>query len=178
MDHALLAGAVTVKALSAQIDVVLHGVGIVEALPLVLLPGEEVQVLSLGAGNTNRAFDLETDRQVAEFRFIGWRGGSGSVRQDTMLIDVFHLDRADTEKRRVLYLTGTEMPLRFLSSSRRKTRACLARRPGVPEQFAARYGPVAHPHVRDCWEAVCDRIHVVDLAGVMPALGFATDAVE
>lgn len=178
VDAELLAGAVSVKALSAQIDVVLHAVGIVEALPHILEPGEQVRGLSLGAGNTNRAFDLETDRQVAEFKFIGWRGGAESVRQDVLLIDIFHLDRADTDRRKVLYLTGSAIPMRFLSSSRRKTRACLARRPGVPEQFDALYGPDVYPYVADYWAAVRDRIEVVDLLELMPGLApaAATDA--
>jgi RNA polymerase sigma-70 factor (ECF subfamily) len=33
-----------------------------------LEPGELVQSLSLGAGNTGRAHDLETDRRIDEFR--------------------------------------------------------------------------------------------------------------
>ncbi len=158
------------KALSAQIDVVLHAVGIIAALPHLLEQGEKVLSLSLGAGNTNRDFDLETDRQVAEFKFIGWRGGAEAVRQDTLLIDVFHLDRSDTEKRRVLYLAGSAIPLRFLATSRRKTRACLSRRPGVPQQFDARYGTHAHLHVADYWAAVRHRIEVVDLLDVLPDL--------
>ncbi|CAB4886849.1 MAG: hypothetical protein F2793_10055 [Actinobacteria bacterium] len=174
VDDSLLAGAVSVKALSAQIDVVLHAVGIIEALPHILAPGEQVQALSLGAGNTNRDFDLETDLQVAEFKFIGWRGGAESVRQDAVLIDVFNLDRAKTERRKVLYLTGSSIPLRYLSTSKRKTRACLARRPGVLEQFDAIYGADAFIHVADYWAAVRDRIEVVDLVDVLPVLGVAT----
>jgi hypothetical protein len=37
------------------------------ALPKILEPGELVQSLSLGDGNTGRAHDLETDRRIDEF---------------------------------------------------------------------------------------------------------------
>ena len=48
--------------------VIVHAVGILVALPKILEPGELVQSLSLGAGNTGRAHDLETDRRIDEFR--------------------------------------------------------------------------------------------------------------
>lgn len=77
-----------------------------------------VGLLSLGAGNTGRDYDLETNRQVAEFKFIDWRGGAESIRQDGVFFDVFGLVNAETKKRRVLYLLGTEHAERFLNGSR------------------------------------------------------------
>jgi hypothetical protein len=38
-----------------------------------------------------RSFDLETDRQVAEFKFIAWRGGAEAIRQNGLFIDIFRL---------------------------------------------------------------------------------------
>lgn len=43
-------------------------------LPHILEPDERVESVSLGAGNTGRDFDLETNVRVAEFKFIHWRG--------------------------------------------------------------------------------------------------------
>src|SRR5512139_3454671 len=70
----LLESAFTLKQVASQINVIIHAVGILMALPCILKEGEVVQALSLGAGNTGRSFDLETDLRVAEFKFIQWRG--------------------------------------------------------------------------------------------------------
>jgi hypothetical protein len=94
-----------IKGLAAQIDVILHTVGILLSLPHVLLPGERIISLSLGAGNTGRDCDMETDQQIAEFKFIKWKGAD-TFRQNTLFVDLFHLAEADTNKRRVLYVTG------------------------------------------------------------------------
>jgi hypothetical protein len=64
-----LRGALTLKRLAGQIDVIVHAVGILTALPYVLAPGEVVESLSLGAGTGGKLHDLETNRQVAEFKF-------------------------------------------------------------------------------------------------------------
>lgn len=54
---------------------IMHAAGIMVALPWILESGEIVESLSLGAGNTGRDHDLETNRRIAEFKFIDWRGG-------------------------------------------------------------------------------------------------------
>src|SRR4051794_7309424 len=82
VDDVALRGALTIKEMSGQIDVVVHAVGILVSLPCILAPGEKVESLSLGAGNTGRDHDLVTDRQIAEFKFITWRGGPESIRQN------------------------------------------------------------------------------------------------
>src|SRR5258708_7934565 len=63
----LLASANLLKRVAGQIHVVIHAVSILLCLPHLLDPGEQVEYLSLGAGNTGRAFDLETTHRVAEF---------------------------------------------------------------------------------------------------------------
>ena len=171
VNRNLLAGAVLVKRLAAQVDVVLHAAGILQALPHILQPDETVTAVSLGAGSTGRGYDLETDKQIAEFKFIGWKGSSEAARQDNLLIDVFNLATdADTTKRRVLYLTGVETPLRWLETSKRDTRDCLARRHRIPARFNARYGKEAYPRVCDYWAAVSDLVEVLDLNLMVPGL--------
>jgi hypothetical protein len=76
------------------VNVAIHALGILLALPEileVLEVGEVVEELSLGAGNTGRAFDLVTNVRVAEFKFIKWRGGAEAIRQNGLFVDVFHL---------------------------------------------------------------------------------------
>lgn len=165
--HDLLDGSLIVKGLAGQINVIIHAAGILRALPFILAPGERVLSASLGAGNTGRAWDLETDRQIAEFKFITWQGGPESIRQNGLFIDVFHLAEADTDRRRVMYLTGATIPRRFLTTSSRAIRSVLSKNAQVASEFTGRYGD-RYPTVRDYWHEVGHRVEVIDLAEVMP----------
>ena len=77
----VLGAAGLIKRLAGQIHVVIHALGILLCLPRILQPGEVVEYVSLGAGNTGRAFDLETNQRIAEFKFIRWQGGAEVIRQ-------------------------------------------------------------------------------------------------
>lgn len=68
----VLGAAGPIKQLAGQINVVIHALGILLCLPHILRPGEVIDYVSLGAGNTGRAFDLETSLRVAEFKFIAF----------------------------------------------------------------------------------------------------------
>lgn len=170
MNASLLAGARLAKRVAAQVDVVLHAAGIVHALPHVLTADELVEYVSLGAGNTGRPHDLETNRQVAEFKFINWAGGAETVRQDTLLIDLVNLATASTAKQRIMYVTGVDVPLHWLETSKRVTRECLARKRRIPNRFDAHYGPDAYHYVCDYWAHIKDLVALVDLAPVVPGL--------
>ena len=85
----LLEAAVVLKEVAGQVNVLIHAVGILLSLPHILDDGEVVESLSLGAGNTGRDFDLVTDRRLAEFKFIQWRGGAESIRQNSIFKDFF-----------------------------------------------------------------------------------------
>jgi hypothetical protein len=113
----VLAAAGMVKKLAGQINVVIHATGILMCLPQILELGEVVQYVSLGAGNTGRRFDLETDRRVAEFKFIRWRGAD-SIREGALFKDFYLLAEHFTPKRKYMYVLGTEYPLKFLNGGR------------------------------------------------------------
>ena len=66
--------AITLATVS-QINVLIHSIGILLSLPKILENNEIIEYLSLGAGNTGRQFDLETNCRIAEFKFINWQGG-------------------------------------------------------------------------------------------------------
>src|SRR4051812_17897933 len=89
VSHDLLAAAQVLKRTAGQIHVIIHAVGILLCLPHLLSPDERVESLSLGAGNTGRAFDLETSERVAEFKFINWQGGSETIRQNALFKDFY-----------------------------------------------------------------------------------------
>lgn len=87
----VLSAAGLIKQLAGQINVVIHALGILLCLPHILQPGESIDYVSLGAGNTGRAFDLETTLRVAEFKFIHWQGGPESIRQNSLFKDFYEM---------------------------------------------------------------------------------------
>jgi hypothetical protein len=165
---ALLQAALSVKRMAGQINVIVHAVGILVSLAYVLEPRERIESLSLGAGNTGRLHDLETDRQIGEFKFIEWRGGPEAIRQNSLFVDLFNLASAETTKRRVLYVVGKEMPMRFLRN-RRALSSVLSKNQAVADRFRALHGD-RFATVRDYYETVADRVEIVDLAEVVPFL--------
>jgi hypothetical protein len=177
VDREVLAGALLVKDVSRQVDVIIHALGILQALPALLEDGEVVESMSLGAGNTGRAHDLETDRRIAEFKFIAWQGGPESIRQNGLFIDVFRLAEADTTKRRQMFVVGTHLPLKFLNGGR-AIKSVLSRSSKAAEDFAALHGE-GFVRVRDYWARVRDRVELVDVTSYVPALaGLPPDPVE
>lgn len=139
VNRSLVESAFAVKAASAQIDNIVHAVGILYTLPILLEPDEVVLNLSLGAGNTGRQHDLETDRRVAEFAFSNWRGGSEAIRQNKVFKDYFELLTAETAKRKVLYVVGAAVPLIFFHGGRALT-SVLSKNVAVAARFKAKYG--------------------------------------
>ncbi len=101
----------------SQINTILHAVGVLALLPFILENAETIESLSLGAGNTNKQFDLQTNLRIAEFGFSEWKGND-SGRQTSLFEDFFNLAEFNTGKSRYLYVDGTELQLKFLNSDR------------------------------------------------------------
>lgn len=167
VENQTLIGALAVKVMAGQINVVVHALGILLALPAILEEGEIVEDLSLGAGNTGHNFDLETNRRIAEFKFITWQGGPESIRQNALFVDLYHLAEAETDKLRQLYVTELAHPLRFLSGGR-SMKSILSKHGFVAEEFFARYGD-RYRVARDYWNDVKDRVDLVDVSKLVPS---------
>jgi hypothetical protein len=167
IDDVLLKGALTIKELAGQIHVVIHVVGILVALPHILERDERIESVSLGAGNTGRKHDLVTDRRIAEFKFIEWRGGSESIRQNSLFLDLFNLASAETNKRRYMYVVDREQPDRFLANRRALT-SVLSRNADAAARFTALYGE-QFTTVADYADYIKDQVEIVDLRDLVPA---------
>ncbi|MGP0101273.1 MAG: hypothetical protein ACLPUT_06605 [Solirubrobacteraceae bacterium] len=165
----LIAAARTIKALAGQVNVIMHAAGILASLPYILEPSEIVESLSLGAGNTGRDHDLVTDRRIAEFKFIDWRPASNTIRENVLFADVFGVASAETDKRRIVYVLGTEHPMKFLRGGRAIS-SVLSRSSKVRLGFYNRYGIDTFATVRDYWATVCDSVEVLDLRELVPQL--------
>lgn len=167
LDEEIVVAARTLKTVAGQVNVIMHAAGIMVALPWILEPGEIVDSLSLGAGNTGRDHDLVTNRRVAEFKFIDWRGGSEAVRQNNLFADVFSVASANTTKRRIVYVLGAEHPMKFLQGGRAIT-SILSRSPKVRRMFYEAYGTETFATARDYWATVSDKVEILDLREVVP----------
>jgi hypothetical protein len=135
----LLTAALLIIKHSKQINEIVHAIGILLALPYLLESGEVVESLSLAAGNTGKGFDLETNRRIAEFTFIGWQGGPEVVRQNKIFKDFFFLAEATTEKERELFVVGLDHPTKFFES-KRSLPQILRGNDKLGKAFTAKYG--------------------------------------
>lgn len=163
----MLEAALVIKELSSQIDVKVHAVGILVSLPYVLAHDEHIESLSLGAGNTGRSHDLETDQQIAEFKFINWRGGPESIRQNSVFIDLFNLASEPTAKRRVLYVLDKSFPIRFFSNNR-AIASVLSKDAAAMARFKELHGDT-FTRVRQYFESVRGHVEIIDLRDIVPA---------
>lgn len=165
-DGAALTAAAELKRLAGQINVTIHALGILRCLPHILEPGERVEYVSLGAGNTGRPFDLETNVRVAEFKFIHWRGGAETIRQNGVFKDYFQLAEHPTAKQKYLYLFGTDHALKFLKGGRAMS-SVLSRGEKLQQVFRDRFGN-SFPTVGSYYAVHSEAVRVVD---VSPWLG-------
>jgi hypothetical protein len=138
MDDTLVSSARAIKRAAAQIDVVLHVLGIVLALPAILESGETVEALSLGAGSSKeKRFDVETDRRIAEFTFIEWRGND-NTRLQKIFKDFYRLSEFETKKLRELWVTDDTYVLKYLRS-RSSIRSATHKSRDVWEDISTKY---------------------------------------
>ncbi len=161
INNNLFTGAKVIKELSAEIDVIVHSVGILLSLDRILHDGEKIEYVSLGAGNTGKKFDLETNYRIAEYKFIDWKGGSESIRQNGIFKDFYELAENDDLKKKYLYLNGTEYPLKFFNGGRALT-SVLSKQPIILENIKKEYGSKIE-RVRDYYNIYKDTVHIEDV---------------
>ena len=134
-------------------------------LPELLEGGEVIEAVSLAAGNTGKLFDLVTDRRVAEFTFIDWKGGSESIRKQKLFKDFYLLADADTTKLRYLYFLGDQhAPKVFVSRS--PCKGMLRKFAILQERFVQQYGPTIS--VREYYQAKRDVVMLENLERAAP----------
>jgi hypothetical protein len=168
IDTTLLESAFLLKKVAGQINVVIHSVGILISLPHILKKDEFVKSLSLGAGNTGRSFDLETNLRIAEFKFIQWKGGSEAIRQNSVFKDFYGLAEAETSKERFLYVVGLEHPLNFFNGGRVLS-SVMSRNNKLWEEIQQRYGN-RFERVNEYYEYRKELVQIVDIAEVVPEI--------
>ena len=168
VDDSFIQSALTIKKVASQINVVIHAAGILRSLEGILEKDEIIESTSLGAGNTGRSFDLETNLRIAEFKFIDWQGGAESIRQNSIFKDFYTLAEHKTDKKKVLYVVDTFYPMKFFNGSRVLT-SVLSRQPVILSQIVEKYGKDVQV-TRDYYEVHKDSVSIED---VSPFIGRA-----
>lgn len=138
VDNGFMDSALSIKNVAGQINVIIHAAGILNSLSAILEKEEIVESASLGAGNTGKRFDLETNIRVAEFKFIDWKGGSESIRQNGIFKDFYNLAEYKTSKKKILYVIGTHYPLKFFNGGRALT-SVLSKQPAILDEINTNY---------------------------------------
>lgn len=165
-DAGIYDAAIEVKKLTSQIDVTIHAWGILSALPSILEPNERIKYLSLGAGNTGKKFDLSTNKRVAEFKFINWRGGAESIRQNGIFKDFYNLvENGDDSRKRCLYVLDTEIPLKFFNS-RRSMKSILSRNQKIKTEFESKHGNIEY--VNQYYNKFKHMVEIIDIKKHIP----------
>ncbi len=168
LDSDLIYSALELKKVAAQINVIIHAVGILLALPRILSDDEYIEYLSLGAGNTGRKFDLETNIRAAEFKFINWRGRADTIRQNSIFKDFYELAEYETDKKRCLYVLSKQVPLRFFNGSR-AIKSVLSRNNKLNQEFSDKYGD-RFKVVNDYYQYKKEAVIIEDIANILPEL--------
>ncbi|HVW79039.1 MAG TPA: hypothetical protein VHB45_15600 [Alloacidobacterium sp.] len=172
----VLSGAALLKRLAGQINVVVHALGILLCLPRILEPSEAIQYVSLGAGNTGRDFDLETNRRIAEFKFIHWQGGPEAIRQNALFKDFYEMAEHATDKQRFLYVLGTQYVEKFFNGGRALS-SVLSRNVKLGKEFTAKYGD-SYRTVRDYYRPRKGLVTIQDVSPFVPELVTAAAEAE
>jgi hypothetical protein len=173
----VLGAAGVIKQLGGQINVVIHALGILLCLPHILRPGEIIDYVSLGAGNTGRAFDLETNLRVAEFKFIRWQGGPESIRQNSLFKNFYEMAEHETRKEKYLYVLGTEHGEKFFNGGRALS-SVLSRNVTLRNRFNEKFGD-RYRTVRDYYLPRKGLVVIQDVSSFVPELvAAAVEAAE
>lgn len=168
INSQLISSAFFLKSIIGQINVVIHSVGILLSLPKILKEDEEIEYLSLGAGNTGRDYDLETNFRVAEFKFINWKGGTESIRQNSLFKDFYLLAESDNTKQKELYVIGKDIPLQFFNGNR-SIESVLSRNIKLYSEFRNKYQE-QFLIVKDYFNYRKDGVQLLDLTNIIPEI--------
>jgi len=167
VHHDALSASGVIKNLAGQINVIVHALGILLCLPEILHIDETIEYVSLGAGNTGKSFDLETNLRVAEFKFINWRGGAETIRQNSLFKDFYGLAENTSGKLKYLYVVGREVPVRFLEG-KRAIGSVLSKNVTLQKEFSAKYPGCKI--VSDYYVPKRETVEIVDMAPFLTGL--------
>ena len=121
--------ALTIKNASAQINEIVHALGIINCLPIILQEDERVESLSLASGAAGDGIDLVTNYRIAEFKFSRWQEGKSAngARRRQIFKDLVSLYLNKTNKKKELYTYDKEHVEKISSSKKAEWRTVLSK---------------------------------------------------
>ena len=152
--------ALEAKKIFSQLNTVIHATGILLYSRKILLNNEKIESMSLGAGNTNKDFDLVTDKRIAEFKFIEWKGRD-SIRQNSVFCDFYKLLKSKTPKKNELYINDKESVLKFLNG-KRAIKSLLSKNQELYKLFTEEYGE-KYNEVGKFYRDYKDQVSIIEL---------------
>lgn len=155
---------VRLKKLAGQVNVVIHSIGILLSLAKILKDGEVIEYLSLGAGNTGKDFDLETNFRVAEYKFIDWADKSNTIRENNIFKDFYELSIYDTNKEKYIYCYNLDIVKKFFNASR--SLDSVLSKGSLKKAFFEKFGG-KYTTVKDFYYDFKDDITFVDLKAIL-----------
>lgn len=167
IDNSLMDAAQVIKRVAGEVNVIIHAIGILLYLPVILEPDEQVEYVSLGAGNTGKEFDLKTNKRIAEFKFINWRTKSNTIRENKLFKDIFNLAEHETDGlTRYMYVVAKEKPMQFLNCNRALT-SVLSKNQSTYNKFYDKYGD-RYSVVSEYYNDIKSSLKIEDLREIEP----------
>lgn len=161
----MLNAALEVKSVMGQINVIIHTLGIINSLPYILDEDEIIESVSLGADNSSSEFDLITNKRIAEFKFITWRGND-STRLKTTFVDYYNLVEYKTDKDKYLYLIDCNNFKKFLGGRRRFTNI-LSKNTNIAKEFEEKYKG-KYNYINEYYSENCSKVKLISLKDLIP----------
>jgi hypothetical protein len=168
VEDRLLCAAYTIKKATGRIHEVIHAAGMLAIIPKILSPDEVVECVSLAAGNLRDGFDLVTNKRVAEFKFITWKGGAEAMRHKSLFKDFFGLAEESSNRRKELYVLGTAAADKLLRSNQ-AIESLTSKHKKVAKAFRQKY-PNRFSTVGEYFAEVGHRVEVIDASPLVPEL--------
>jgi len=165
----LLNAAIIVKNVSAQINEIVHAIGIINSLPIILDNDEKIINLSLASGAEGNGFDLETDKRVAEFKFSHWQEGNSAngMRKRQVFIDLVNLFMLQTNKKKELYVVNAEQIEKFFNG-RAKWKNVLSKSGKLKERFEIFLEDLGHNELIKVKEIFqISNVEIMDIGNVL-----------
>jgi hypothetical protein len=98
-----------------------------------------ISYVSLGAGNTGRKVDLETDLRIAEFEFVRWQGGRKASDKHSLFKGFYEMAESATLKGKFLCVLGTEHVDKLFNGVRAIS-SVLSRHVRLRNEFSEKHG--------------------------------------
>jgi hypothetical protein len=161
---------VAAKRAFGRINELVHAAGILKCLDEILIPGEIVCSLSLGAGPRSD-FDLTTNHRIAEFKFSRWDAGTNAVRKRALIKDYLNLLMSEDARKKQLYVYDKEKVEDFLKSGK-GMETLLSKNAQLKtrwENFHKSGEPNTVETIKDLYAKFGYQLELVDLGDYLPA---------